>query len=94
MTRGTWYEIEAIDQIDSPALVVYKKRIIRNLEKMVQITGNPGWLMPHVKIHKIKGIVQLHMDIGIRHFKCATITEAEMLGLAGVEKVLIAMQPV
>ena len=89
-----WYEIEAIDQIDSPALVVYKKRIISNIEKMVQMTGDPGRLMPHVKTHKIKEIVQLQLNMGIRQFKCATIAEAEMLGMAGVDNVLIALQPV
>jgi D-serine deaminase-like pyridoxal phosphate-dependent protein len=94
MGKRVWYEIEEIDQIDSPALVVYKKRIISNLKKMVQITGDPKRLMPHVKTHKIKEIVQLQLEMNIRQFKCATIAEAEMLGMAGAEKVLIALQPV
>jgi D-threonine aldolase len=93
--KKAWYEIEAIDRIDSPVLVVYKDRIIGNIEKMVQIAGgDPKRLMPHVKTHKIKEIVQLHLERGINQFKCATIAEAEMLALAGAEKVLIAIQPV
>jgi D-serine deaminase-like pyridoxal phosphate-dependent protein len=92
--KHAWYEIEEIDQIDSPALVVYKERIISNLKKMVQMTGDPNRLMPHVKTHKIKEIVQLQLDLNIRQFKCATIAEAEMLGMAGADKVLIALQPV
>ena len=94
VTKREWYEIEGIDQIDSPALVLYRKRIIGNLEKMVRMTGDTSRLMPHVKTHKIKEIVQLHMEMGIRHFKCATIAEAEMLGMAGAETVLIAFQSV
>jgi D-threonine aldolase len=92
--KKAWYEIESIDQIDSPALIVYKERIVRNIEKMVQITGDPKRLMPHVKTHKIKEIVKIQLERGIHQFKCATIAEAEMLGLAGAEKVLIAIQPV
>jgi D-threonine aldolase len=92
--RKAWYEIESIDQIDSPALIVYRDRIQRNIEKMVKIAGNPNRLMPHVKTHKIKEVVKLQLEQGIRQFKCATIAEAEMLAEAGAEKVLIAMQPV
>jgi D-threonine aldolase len=92
--KRAWYEIESIDQIDSPALVVYKDRIIRNTEKMVKMAGDPKRLMPHVKTHKIKEIVQIQLDLGIHQFKCATIAEAEMLAMVGAEKVLIAMQPV
>lgn len=94
INKFAWYEIREINQIDSPTLVLYKERIIGNLIMMVQMTGNPDRLMPHIKTHKIKEIVQLHLDIGIRQFKCATIAEAEMLGMAGAEKVLIALQPV
>jgi D-threonine aldolase len=90
----TWFEIESIDQIDSPALIVYRNRIRKNIEKMIKMTGDPKRLMPHVKTHKIKEIVGLQLNQGIRQFKCATIAEAEMLAEAGAEKVLIAMQPV
>lgn len=92
--KKAWYEIESIDQIDSPALILYKDRIQRNIEKMVKIAGNPDRLMPHVKTHKIMEVVKLQLEQGIRQFKCATIAEAEMLALAGAERVLIAIQPV
>lgn len=92
--KRAWYKIESIDQIDSPALVVYNNRIIRNIEKMIKIAGDPERLMPHVKTHKIKEIIKLQLDQGIRQFKCATIAEAEMLAMADVKRVLIAMQPV
>ena len=92
--KNSWYDIAEIDRIDSPALVVYKDRIVDNLRKMVKLTGDPSRLMPHVKTHKMMDIVRLHLDMGIRQFKCATIAEAEMLGMAGAERVLIAIQPV
>jgi D-serine deaminase-like pyridoxal phosphate-dependent protein len=50
--------------------------------------------MPHVKTHKIKEIVELQLNQGIKQFKCATIAEAEMVALAGGDSALIALQPV
>jgi D-serine deaminase-like pyridoxal phosphate-dependent protein len=39
-------------------------------------------------------VVRLMMDEGITKFKCATIAEAEMLGMEGTANVLLAYQPV
>ncbi len=89
-----WYEIREIDEIDSPSLVVYKDRILSNLGTMTGMAGSPDRLMPHVKTHKMEMIIKLHLSLGIRNFKCATIAEAEMTGAAGGENVLIALQPV
>jgi D-threonine aldolase len=47
-------------------------------------------LRPHVKTHKIKEIAEMMMAEGIHKFKCATIAEAEMLGMSGAKDVLIA----
>lgn len=74
-----WYEIDAIDQMDSPALVVYPKRILRNIEWAVQMAGGPDLLRPHVKTNKMAEVCRMMQDAGITRFKCATIAEAEML---------------
>lgn len=89
-----WYNVWEIDEIDSPSLIVYRERILDNLKKMISMVGNPDRLMPHVKTHKMEAVVKLHLSLGIRNFKCATIAEAEMTGSAGGENVLIALQPV
>ncbi len=89
-----WYEISNIDQIDSPALVVYPERINYNIDHMIQIAGSPEVLRPHVKTYKMEEIVRMQMAKRIRKFKCATISEAEMLGNAEVDEVLLAYQPV
>ncbi|UWX54652.1 alanine racemase [Maribacter litopenaei] len=36
----------------------------------------------------------MQMDYGINKFKCATIAEAELLGICGAPEALLAMQPV
>jgi D-serine deaminase-like pyridoxal phosphate-dependent protein len=89
-----WYEIENIDKIDSPALVVYPDRILKNIHEMIRVAGSPSDLQPHVKTYKMAEIVEMQINHRITKFKCATIAEGEMLGIAGAEKVLLAYQPV
>jgi D-serine deaminase-like pyridoxal phosphate-dependent protein len=89
-----WFQIHNIDQIDSPALVVYPERIQANIEWAKKIAGDATKLRPHVKTGKIKELYRLMMQAGISKFKCATIAEAEMLALAGSPDILLAYQPV
>ena len=94
MSKPNWYTIQNIDEIDSPALVVYPDRIQMNIDRMKEIVGDVGKLRPHIKTHKMREVVRLQIKNGIHKFKCATIAEAEMLGKEGVAHVLLAYQPV
>ena len=88
-----WYEIDTIEKIDSPSLIVYASRAKENIDSLIKMVGgNVDQLRPHVKTNKIAEVCQMMMDEGIRHYKCATIAEAEMLGLLKVHNVLIAHQ--
>jgi len=88
-----WYEVSNIDQIDSPALLVYPKRVEHNINAMIaNVDGKTNRLFPHVKTHKMKEVVEMQLKAGIRRFKCATIAEMEMSILAGAKYVLIAYQ--
>lgn len=89
----TWYELKDPNQVDSPALVLYKNRIEQNINFMNRIVGgDSSRLIPHVKTHKMAEVVKMHLAAGISKFKCATIAEAEMLAQAGAKWVLIAYQ--
>lgn len=88
-----WYKLKDIDRIDTPALVVYKERVKSNIQLAIEMAGDIDRLQPHVKTHKSIEATKMLMAEGIQKFKCATIAEAEMLGLAGAEKVLLAYQP-
>ncbi len=88
-----WYAIEDIDSIDSPALVVYRERVLENINTMLSMIDDVKRLRPHVKTHKAKEAVLLMMNAGVNKFKCATIAEAEMLGLCSAPDVLLAYQP-
>ena len=89
-----WYRIDNIDEVDTPALVIYRGRVIENINTLINSIDNIGRLRPHVKTHKSQQVCELMLKAGIRKFKCATIAEAEMLALAGAPDVLLAYQPV
>jgi D-serine deaminase-like pyridoxal phosphate-dependent protein len=90
----SWYQIKNIDELDTPALVVYPERVRQNIARAVGMVGDAVRLRPHVKTHKSPAVTRLMLDAGIRRFKCATIAEAEMLAVAGAPDVLLAYQPV
>ena len=92
MTRKTqsWYTIQDIDQVDTPALVIYQRRVKKNIRLLRDMINDSDRLRPHVKTHKTKEVTFLLMEAGINKFKCATIAEAEMLGMCGARDVLLA----
>jgi len=88
-----WYEIEDIDKLDSPSLVIFPGRVKKNIQTAISMVENPGRLRPHVKTNKSPDASGLLLEAGITKFKCATIAEAEMLGMIGAPDVLLAYQP-
>lgn len=88
-----WYLVEDIDQVDTPALVIYKARVQHNLALAIEMVGDVSRLRPHVKTHKSPEVSEMMIQAGITRFKCATIAEAEMLGRCGAADVLLAYQP-
>jgi len=93
MTEQHWYIIENVDQLDTPALVVYPKRVKQNIDMLKYMIDDVFRLRPHIKTFKNKEAALLMMDGGITKFKCATIAEAEMLGMCNAPDVLLAYQP-
>lgn len=92
--KTTWYNIKNIDTLDTPALVIYQRRVQRNIEKLVASIDEVSRLRPHIKTHKTKEITRFLQAAGIQKFKCATIAETELLATCGVKDVLLAYQPV
>src|ERR1041385_2598649 len=90
---SAWYEIDDINTLDSPALVVFPERVKTNVKTAIGMVGNVRQLRPHVKTNKSAEATQLMLDAGITKFKCATIAEAEMLGMLNSPDVVLAYQP-
>lgn len=89
-----WFEINNVDQIDSPALLIYKSRVEENIDRAIHAIKDREHLRPHIKTNKIAEVCEMMMKKGINKFKCATIAEAEMLAMINAEDVLLAYQPV
>jgi D-serine deaminase-like pyridoxal phosphate-dependent protein len=89
----SWYSINNINILDSPSLVVYPKRVDENIHHMVSMIDDVSRLRPHIKTHKTAEGIKMMLAAGIRKFKCATIAEAELLGLCEVPDVVLAYQP-
>lgn len=88
-----WYEIENIEEIDSPSVVLYEDRLTFNLNKMLEMVGgDSSKLMPHIKTNKMPEVVKRMITLGIKNFKASTVAEAEMAAEAGAEHILIAHQ--
>ena len=88
-----WFTIDNIEEIDTPALVVYPGRVVQNIRKAISMVDDESRLRPHVKTNKTLEATELMLQAGITKFKCATIAEAEMLGMAQAPDVLLAYQP-
>ena len=89
----TWFEIKNIDELDSPALVVFPDRVKHNIQLAIDMIGDADRLRPHIKTNKSPDVAKLMLNAGITKFKCATIAEAEMLAQCNTPDVLLAYQP-
>jgi D-serine deaminase-like pyridoxal phosphate-dependent protein len=94
MFAKPWYQIVNVDDVDSPALLVYPERVEVNVRRMIQMVGDVRRLRPHMKTHKLPEMIRLQLAHGITKFKCATIAEAEMTAACGAADVLLAHQPI
>lgn len=94
MKQRDWYVPYLVEEIASPALLVFPTRVAKNIDRLIGIAGHVDRLRPHVKTHKLPQIVEMHQKRGINKLKCATIAEAEMLAGCGVADILLAYQPV
>ena len=83
-----------IDTIDSPALLIYPEIVKQNIstaQSKLDVLKDSS-LRPHVKSVKCLEIIQMAMQCGIRKFKCSTIAEAELLGMAKAGDILLNCQ--
>lgn len=92
--EDNWYLIRNSNELDSPALAIYPDRVSQNITTLLSMVDHPDQLRPHAKTHKTREAAKLLLEAGIQKFKCATIAEAEMLGICEAPDVLLAYQPV
>lgn len=84
-----WNKID-LSEIDTPALIVDKAKVEYNIQQAINYAHGVENLRPHVKTHKTLEVAKMQRAAGIDKFKCATIAEAEMLGMSEAKDVLIS----
>lgn len=77
-------------QLETPALVIDREALERNIERMAVHTKQRGIaLRPHAKTHKCVEIAKRQMAAGALGICCAKLGEAEALGEGGIDNILI-----
>jgi D-serine deaminase-like pyridoxal phosphate-dependent protein len=79
------------EDIETPALLVDERRLVRNIERMAGAAEEAGIaLRPHAKTHKCLRIARLQLAHGAAGLTVATIGEAELLAGTTARSVFIA----
>jgi D-serine deaminase-like pyridoxal phosphate-dependent protein len=84
----------AKEDLPTPALVVQRSVLERNLQRMATHCKSTGiHIRAHCKIHKSVDLAKRQMALGSLGICCATIAEAELMSGAGIRNVLHTCQP-
>jgi len=82
---------DAVDAIDTPALVIDLDALERNIERMAAFARTHGLrLRPHAKTHKSAHIARMQMAAGAVGICVQKISEAEALAAAGVHDIFLS----
>lgn len=80
----------ALDQLPTPALVLNKPALQRNLNKMAEyLAGKGKGFRPHAKTHKCPIIARMQLEAGAEGICVAKVSEALVMVEAGVNRLLI-----
>ena len=67
-------------EFQTPCLLIDLACVRHNLASMTRyLEGDLGRWRPHVKTCKVPEVLDLLLQAGVRHFKCATTREADVL---------------
>lgn len=88
------YSVADLSTMPSPAMLVFRQYLARNLDQTIALAGSAERLRPHCKTHKTREVIRMWLDRDVRRHKCATLRETEMCIEAGAHDVLIAYQMV
>jgi D-serine deaminase-like pyridoxal phosphate-dependent protein len=85
------YTVSNLDDVMTPALVVYPEYIASNIERTLALLGGDGdrWRV-HIKTAKLGYTLLMLVERGVRNFKCATTLELLVACQCGAADVLLA----
>jgi D-serine deaminase-like pyridoxal phosphate-dependent protein len=85
------YKVSGIEDVLTPALVIYPEIIAANLERTLSLVGGDAdrWRV-HIKTAKLGYTVGMLVERGVHNFKCATTLELLVACQCGAADVLLA----
>src|ERR1700739_4714119 len=94
LTEFPWnerYRILNLEEVLSPALVLYPEIIASNIDLTVQLLGDNAdrWRV-HIKTSKLAYTLRMLVDRGVRNFKCANTLELLIGCQSGATDILVA----
>ena len=84
------YKLNHPETVETPAMLVFQDMVEYNIAEVIRLCGSPQKIVPHVKTHKSPQILRMQLEAGMVAFKCATLSEAEMVAGAGGKEIIIA----
>jgi D-serine deaminase-like pyridoxal phosphate-dependent protein len=85
------YKVSAVEDVMTPALVVYPEIISSNIERTLELLdGDPDRWRVHIKTAKLGYTIGMMVERGMRNFKCATTLELLVACQCGAADVLLA----
>jgi D-serine deaminase-like pyridoxal phosphate-dependent protein len=94
LTEFAWdprYCVSEVDDVLTPALVLYPEFIASNIERTLALLGGDAdrWRV-HIKTAKLGHTLLMMVERGVRNFKCATTLELLVACQSGAADVLLA----
>lgn len=85
------YRIDDVDDVLTPALVIYPEIIASNIQSTLRLLGGkPDRWRAHIKTAKLGYTLRMLLEHGVRNFKCATTLELMTACENGAADVLLA----
>src|SRR6202040_3715657 len=85
------YAVSAIEEVLTPALILYPEEIANNIDRtLALLSADPKRWRVHIKTAKLSYTLKMLLDRGVQNFKCATTLELLTACRSGATDVLLA----
>ncbi|MDQ0063578.1 alanine racemase [Paenibacillus harenae] len=89
--QGSIMALNAIDELETPCIVIENGKIDANIEAMAQAAARCGVaLRPHAKTHKLPELALRQLAAGATGITVAKVSEAEVMAAGGMRDIFIA----